>query len=104
MSIGNIVIIFSFAAGWAAFTWWTVKRLWRSPKEPEDAWFANAVKLGGVAITGFSAFYLPMEIPMPRFEYWQLVAYWGFMSFPVVLWAVYFGTLVFRAFVDNRDL
>ena len=104
MSIAQLITLISFSAVWAVFIWWTVRRLWRRPKDPQDTWFANATKIGSVAITIFSALYLPIEIPMPPFEYWQLVGYWGFMFFPVMLWAVHFGTLMFRAFIDSRDL
>ena len=99
--MARTVILISVAAVWAAFTWWTVRRLWRSPKDPKDAWFAKAAIIAGVAGTIGAALILPLEIPMPPFEYWQLAGYWAISFFPVMLWSAHFGVLMFRAFVDS---
>jgi hypothetical protein len=95
--------LISFVAVWSVFIWWTVRKLWRSPKDPQDAFFANATKFGSVVMTIFSIVYLPIGIPIPPFEFWQQSAYWGFMFFPVMLWALHFGLLMFRAFVEGSD-
>ena len=103
MSAIQIVILVLISSVWAVFIWWTVKRLWRSPKDPKDAWFAMAVKVESVAITAVSALVLPIKIPMPPFGYWQLVGFWAVGFFPVMLWAVKFGMLIFRGFADTYE-
>jgi len=102
MSSFQIIVLVLISAGWIAFTWWTVRRLWQTPKDPKDALTAKVVKLGSVAITVMSALGLPIRIPMPPFEYWQLVGIWAISFFPVILWAVHFGMLVTRAFADSH--
>ena len=91
------LIAFSFA--WTVFTWWTVRRIWRKVKAREDE---SPVLIVVLVVLGtiFVAFRTPVVMPMPPFEYWQLVGFWAFYFFPLFFWIVYVSTSVVRAFAS----
>ena len=101
MSDLRVIVIALVVPLWAVFTWWTIRKLWRSPNQPDNAWFSNATKIGSVVIAGFAAVCLPITIPMSRFEYWQLVIFWAVLFFPTMLWTVHYGIRMFRVFVER---
>jgi hypothetical protein len=93
------IFLISFFVAWSAFTWWTVRHVLRKVRAREDESLAtNAVLV--VLMTAFIAFRFPITMPMPPFEYWQLVGFWAFYSFPTCIWILYLTTKLLRSFVS----
>ena len=102
MSIAKLLTLVLLVAVWSVFIWWTVKKLWRPRNNQGEARHVAFVKTAGVMMTTFCAFRLPSEIPMPPFEYWQLVGYWGFIAFPIMSWSMYFAMRLISAFAGRQ--
>jgi 4-amino-4-deoxy-L-arabinose transferase-like glycosyltransferase len=102
MPADKVVFLVSFATVWAAFTWWTVKRFWRSPEDPRDARVSKKVRTYGVVFSILIALIVPDRMPMPPLTYWQQAGFFAVFSLPVGLWAGHFSMRIFHAFVDSH--
>ncbi len=86
---------------WAGFILWTVRKLWRSPDDPEKARFYKGVKALSLFFTiGFAAIF-PMVVVLPAFSYREAIAYFIIIGFPIASWGMYFGLRWFHAIVDR---
>jgi hypothetical protein len=82
---------------WAGFILWTVRKLWRSSKDPAWAKYDTGARLFGIATTIVGAASAALNLPFPRTPLWLGALIYGIIAFPVSLWVGYVLGRCFRA-------
>jgi hypothetical protein len=82
---------------WSAFILWTVRKFWRTPKDPTRKKYDLGAKFYSVAMTAFSATILPSMVIFPDVPYWLEGIVFGLIALPVSLWIGYAISRCFQA-------
>jgi hypothetical protein len=80
---------------WAGFIMWTIRKLWRSSKDPALAKYDTGTKFIGVATTVGCAATFPSILGYPGVPYWLEALIDAIIAFPVSLWV---GFAICRCF------
>jgi hypothetical protein len=86
---------------WSAFTLWTVRKLWRKPKDPKLTKYDVAAKFFCVPMAISTAAILPAILIFPGIPYWVESLVFGLIAFPESLWCGYAMSREFQA-MDER--
>jgi hypothetical protein len=81
---------------WGAFVIWTIRRLWRSPKnEYSRLVYKFGVRQGGISLWIGMVVIAPLIVNRGLVRNLQLAAFVAFLSLPLSLWAGYFWGMAF---------